>query len=301
MPKKRNQTRSNRNRQQSLVAKPNQRKWWQRPLSWAAGIGGALVVAAATSFGTGVGQRLFSASEPHSASHTQSLKVSEEIRNSAAYETAGSQAWALPYVLDPASSVASLALPQTSSSGYATPDSYIDRFDSWLFSRGGASVGVTDLQLTLTGGSGTTIVQGICAEIVSRTKIMNGTLFFEPPQGGEGSIETALDLDAAEPCAKYFNGHYITLSQGEGAVVNIHVVAHSDTVTWELFLDAVVNGKHQYIPVNSKETLRTTGLLSSVKSYGIYYKDTQTENFSEEFRPTVPDSSDNTEVEALPH
>jgi hypothetical protein len=197
------------------------------------------------------------------------------------------------------SSTAQILVPQNAGSGYSTQNSYLDRFDSWLFARGGASVEVTNLTLTLTGGPGTTIIQGICAHVISRTKVLSGTLFYKAPQGGSGAIGTTLNLDSDEPCAKYFSGHYITLSKGETSMVDISAAAHSDTVTWNLSLDAVVNGTQQFIPVQSREALRTTGLLPELTGYGAYYTDQQTDNYVEEFRAAVPGPSDEKNVESL--
>ena len=281
-------------------SKSSQKPWWTRPVVWVGSIASALVIAIATGYGTGVGQGLFSAIVHHKAPQQEPLKINQEIRNNqVAYDTRNAQAWALPYLLNPASSAAHILIPPNAGSGYETPDSYIDRFDSWLFTHGGATVGVTNLVLTLIGGQGTTVVQSICAHIIKRTKIMSGTLFFKPPQGVGVPVETALDLDSAEPCARYFQEHYISLSQGQSAVVDVSVVAHSDTVSWNLFIDAIVNGKQKFIPVDSTQVLRTTGLLPNLARYGVFYEDTNPDGYSEVFRPTVPGPSDNQQVDAL--
>jgi hypothetical protein len=275
--------------------------WWRRPLIWGGSIVTALVIAIVTAVGTGIGNGIFSATVRHhtAPTPTPSLGVNQEVRNNqAAYDTNTTQAWAIPDTLSPTSAAARIIISSHSVSGYETPDSYIDRFDNWVFAHGGATVGVTYLRLTLTGGSQPTVIQSVCAHIIKRTKILTGTLFFKGAQGNE-PVETTLNLDSSEPCANYFKGHYLPLSPGQSAVVNISATAHSDTVSWDLFLDATVNGKQKFIPVGSNEVLRTTAALRQITGYGAYYQFTYGAGASMLFRPTVPDSSDQQDLQAL--
>lgn len=282
---------------------PEARKpWWRRPLVWIGSIVTALVVAIVTAVGTGIGNDVLSATDRHSASPTptESLKVSQEIRNNqAAYDNNTTQAWAIPSLLNPTSAAAQIAVSPHSVSGYETGDSYIDRFDNWVFAHGGATVGVTYLRLTLTGGKQPAVIQSVCAHVIKRTKILAGTLFFKGAQGTQ-PVETTLNLDSSEPCANYFKGHYLPLSPGQPAVVDISVITHSDTVTWNLFLDAVVNGKQKFIPVESNKVLRTTAPLRQIKGYGAYYQFAYgAAGSSGSFRPTIPSPFDQQDLQAL--
>jgi hypothetical protein len=267
---------------------------------WVSSIVTAFVIAIVTALGTGVGNDLLSPSAHHAdPTPTPSLQVNQELRNNqAAYDTNTTQAWAIPNTLNPTSAAARVIISPSPISGYETPDSYIDRFDNWVFAHDGATVGVTYLRLTLTSGNQPTVIQSVCAHIIKRAKILAGTLFFKGAQGNE-PVETTLNLDSSEPCANYFKGHYLSLAPGQSAVVDISVVAHSDTVTWNLFLDAVVNGKQKFIPVGSNETLRTTAPLRKITGYGAYYQFTYGTNASMLFRPTVPDSFDQQDLQAL--
>ncbi|MGH2506524.1 MAG: hypothetical protein ACRDHZ_03775, partial [Ktedonobacteraceae bacterium] len=197
---------------------------------------------------------------------------------------------------DPARSSSHILTPKPTGSGYETFDSYLSRVDDWIFSRGGATVGVANVDLTLTGGQNGIVIKSICARIIKRSPIMNGSLFYVSPQGGR-PVSTILNLDSAEPCARYFNDNYLTLSSGQSTVIDLSVLAHSDTVTWSLYLNAVVNGIQQMIPVDSGQILRTTGLLPELTQYGIFYEFTDTGNYSGIFRPTIPEASEQKALE----
>jgi hypothetical protein len=274
--------------------------WWRHPLLWVGSVASALVIAMATAFGTGVGQDLWASASEHSTPPSgPAVRINQEIRNPpVALDTGTIQAWVLPFVLSPASTTAKVLAAGDSTSGYETPDSYIDRFDNWLFAHGGATVGATYLRITLTAGQEPIIIQSICAHIVSRTKIMSGTLFFKGTQG-EKPVETVLNLDSAEPCATYFQGNYLSIFPGNSKVVDLGVIAHADTVAWTLFLDAIVNGRQEFIPVDSNEVLRTTGLLPKLTGYGIYYEYTTGEGYSWLFRPTVLGPGDQQSIENI--
>lgn len=266
---------------------PRPRKpWWRRPLPWIGSVATALVVAIVTALGTGIGQHLWSLAFGHRTPVGPAVRINQEIRNPPiSYDYDTTQAWVLPSILNPTSTAAKVLVPKGTASGYETYDSYIDRFDSWLFSHGGATVGTTYLRITLTGGQQPILIQSICAHIISRSKILSGTLFYKPPQG-MATTETTLNLDSAEPCANYFRGHYLSLSPGKSEVLDMAVIAHADTVQWNLFLDAIVNGKQEFIPVDNHEAFRTTGLLSKLTRYGVYYEYT-TGARSELFRPII--------------
>jgi hypothetical protein len=226
------------------------------------------------------------------------VQVNQEIRNPPVSQDLNTtQAWVIPAVLNPTSAAAKALVPHGNVSGYESPDSYLDRFDNWVFTHGGATVGVTYLRVTLTAGQRPVLVQSICAHIVSRTKTLSGTLFFKPPQG-QPIIETTLDLDDPQPCANYFETHYILLSPRRPRVLSIAVVAHADTVVWNLFLDAIVNGKQEYIPVGGHEVLRTTGLLSRLTEYHMYYEYSTGAGYSQLFRPTILGPGDQVSIES---
>lgn len=262
--------------------------WWRSPLLWIGSVVSALVIAIATAFGTGFGQDLWSSTFGHHTPSGPAVRINQEIRNPpVAYDRGTIQAWVLPSILSPTSTMAKVLTMRESASGYETPDSYIDRFDNWLFAHGGATVGTTYLRITLTAGQEPILIQSICAHIVNRSKIMSGTLFFKGTQG-EKPVETVLNLDSAEPCATYFQGHYLSISPGKSQVVDLGVIAHTDTVAWSLFLDAIVNGKQEFIPVDSNEVLRTTGLQPKLANYGMYYEYTAGEGSSWFFRPSIP-------------
>jgi hypothetical protein len=284
-------------------AHETKRPAYKRAGLWIGGIVTATAVAVGVAIGTGIGQHVDSALfRPRPTPSPSPLSIAEEVRNGPVeFDNGMPQAWVLPYTLHPsASDKDGLPRPESelqSVSGYETPNSYIDRFAAWVASQNGATAGLTYVRLTLTAGPAPIVIQSICAKILKRSPILKGTLFYKSSQGEE-PVETTINLDSAEPCAAYFTGHYIDISPNASVVVDLRVVAYSDTVTWSLLANAVVNGRQEFLPAHTEQVFRTTGILKSIQRYGIFYDFVQ-ENGSEEFLPTEPAPVDAKQVQDL--
>ena len=87
MAKKRNPAKRPQAHKTSIANNTEQKPWWKKPpFLWIGGIASALVVAVATSFGTGLGQHLLSVfTDPNPASNPP-IQVSQEIRNVVEYD-----------------------------------------------------------------------------------------------------------------------------------------------------------------------------------------------------------------------
>jgi hypothetical protein len=194
--------------------------------------------------------------------------------------------WALPARFGPAPLPLSNLRPSNSSpdaAGSLQPD--IQRFDDWVYNRGGATVGVTHLRVVLTAGQDAVQVQDICARISTRAPSLKGTLFFKGTEG-DPTIQTSLNLDSSQPCVGYFRDQYKSLQAGESAEFDVSAVARKGTVTWSLYAQVVVKGEKKTIEVDPKKVMRTAGLLQGAAGYSEYYNYEFGANGGL-FRPTV--------------
>jgi hypothetical protein len=116
--------------------------------------------------------------------------------------------------------------------------------------------GDTWIKITLVGASPQTVViTDIRAKILSRTSLPRGGTFMNMPvQGGSDDLSLGIDLDSPVPSARdwyayhvfysdsYFQKHSITLRDGEAFTGDIEVATGTADVSYELVIDAVVNG-----------------------------------------------------------
>jgi hypothetical protein len=206
----------------------------QKPLSWLAAIGGAMVIAAATAFGTGYGQHLFDAT---SSRHMYTgLPVMIDSVTSDNDQSSGTYMFAGPLILT------ARALTYLNTLSPSDP-----RYDSWFTSRGGAPSFNSIIKLVVEGNRPYS-VQIIDMGVLDHCgRPLTGTVFYNLPNGGTvGDLGINFDLDEARPfpqnglaAGSYFSSHSVFLNQGEHQVFTVVSGTSSHYCTYELTLTVV--------------------------------------------------------------
>jgi hypothetical protein len=153
--------------------------WWKRPLVWLGSIVGALIIAISTAFGTGIGQRLYSAAFSHSPSGSLNSPTASSGSSegpiaieSLAYFPDASLGFtdAFPYQVS-GEQLAALESNRTS-------DADVYRND--LFRLGGVAVGQIGLQVVISGNDSQTVTITDIKVLQRCTAPLTGTLLVSP-------------------------------------------------------------------------------------------------------------------------
>ena len=151
---------------------------------------------------------------------------------------------------------------------YGSPKSAADTtsvdteaLDNWATRGGAYNLEATEVRAVLQARSRPVTVVGVRARIVERRRIPATTVVVIPPQGGEDTIRTDLQLDRAEPTAGYFADHHIKLAPNESATLDVRAEALRSAVVWDLVLDVVADGRRTSLLVTRADGqhFRTAG------------------------------------------
>lgn len=188
------------NRQRRPPRQPVKSPWWKRPLVWAGSVIGALVIAIATAFGTGIGQDLFSALFRSSSPEGAPVTV-----ESATYVSG--EVYAFPQEIT------------------ARQLKIIDTSTLPLESFGGVNVQGAEIQIVLSGNDTQAVVIAGMQTVKHCAAPLTGTLFESTVPGPsvdtrvgfnlDNRLPIAQDLEDNNPNADFFADHTISLRQGE--------------------------------------------------------------------------------------
>jgi len=237
---------------------------WKRPVIWIGGILTALVVAAATAFGSGVGHDLFSATVGHhgddnTLAQSSSLPV---LVNSADYVQSATDgfSFAFPESLNAKQAASFSELP-------VDWDDYVQH--AKLFN--GAIIGDAAVQVVLRGNSSSSAVITNISVVKSCSSPLDGTLLESPAAAEDTSIYMGFNLDDALPIAQkyqngqlygsYFAAHTITLTRGQVQTLVIHVetAQHFCQFTFEMQVDTA-NGRTTEMIKDGLKPFAVTGI-----------------------------------------
>jgi hypothetical protein len=211
---------------------------WKRPFLWIGALIAAMAIAAATAFGTGLGDHLFADTTPTSAPVGPPVIV-----NSVQYMQGPNQAGTLAFARP-----LSLQKVRYYNSPYLDYQNYV----SHATAMGGAGVGDVLLSIVLRGNSpGLAVVSDL--QVVRRcSPPLDGTLLYSPP-AAEGTnigigfnldsqFATAQDYQTNEPLSgNFFAEHTISLTNGqsEGLLIDAQTTDHYCQFTLRLIVDVV--------------------------------------------------------------
>jgi hypothetical protein len=245
--------------------------WTQRAAIWLAGIGGALTIAAATAFGTGVGQRLFS---EMFVQHSGDKKVIEPIQiQSAGYIPGFNEVFAFPDELTKTEIL-------KATKGMAQSEFAENMRD--VLELGGAPDYIQRIQVVL--HSRVKQVSTITGIEVNKkcSAPFTGTELWNPAQSAISNLSLGLDLDRTIPIAQFitsgqtFRGNFfaqksIQLASGESDTLLIYALTtrHSCLFTLKLLIDY---GARQYVEnvTNDGQPFKATAGLPFARFKEIY-------------------------------
>ncbi|TMU93186.1 hypothetical protein [Streptomyces sp. DASNCL29] len=154
-------------------------------------------------------------------------------------------------------------------------------------------IGHSLIQLTIEGRRSHTIaITDIRAKIVKRTAPQDGgTLFITPSQGSEDAPLMGVSLDDPSLRAReqggnnyllrpYFDGHSITVTDGEVVTLLVKPSSYRDDVVYYLTLEIVVDGKKTTMAVGNGHPFRTMGYATRYDD--VYKPDDETPGLLEE-------------------
>lgn len=168
---------------------------------------------------------------------------------------------ALPFSLS-ASKFQQLQQTQFDDSEYLPGPIDGDSFDLWVYRNGGADAGASRRRIIIQGIDRKVVIIGIRADTLSRGPILNGCLLIPSSGGPDEPIVIKLDLDQKKPASTYFKKHVKYLGADESVAFDVVAQTTQKTVTWDLVIELVVDGKRRDMRVPSKSGfLRTTPLL----------------------------------------
>lgn len=265
---------------------------WRSPLIWIGSVIGALVIATATAFGTGLGQKLFSetlgqhapakAKAParvaasvrqHTAPTNHHVGTDLPVRvDSASYVQAVADgfSFAFPQELKPLQALAFNKLP-------VDWQAYQTRADQL----GGAITADAAVQIVLRGNAASTaIITGI--QVVRHCSApLTGTLLDSPPAGSNLAIQVGFNLDDLFPVAEkyqdggltgsYFGSHTISLRKGETQALVVHAETrrHYCQFTFQLLIDTT-DGHFTESVTNGGKPFAVTAFAHIAKYKALY-------------------------------
>lgn len=159
-----------------------------------------------------------------------------------------------------------LPMPLTEEQWYATrarsdpaDEDYLNR---WVYRHGGADIGESARRVTVLGKTGSLVITGVRAEVLQRAAPLTGCLALVGAGIELEPIQAELNLDSDHPTAPYFVRTPVSVKRGESVVIDVYAKTTLSTVTWDLVIDLLVDGKKRPYRVSSEEgMLRTTADL----------------------------------------
>jgi hypothetical protein len=262
-------------------AKKKKAAFWKRPLTWVAGVAGALVVGAATAFGTGLGQQLFgivAGSNTPAAPKAQVAKSGNPIL----IEDVRASQWDYASLIDPRrlalSDARALAL---TSDQRKWPADMVMANQQWI-------------TLTVAGNSPAPVtINNIAIVKHCQAPLTGGTLFFLPPNAGSFSTSPVyFNLDAPISIGQYlskqtgmtyynfFARQVVTLRYQEPWTFAVYVTTghHYCTYTFQLSVatvhgpvtEAISNGGKPFALTSDGETMQSAAHVPFA-SFAIVY------------------------------
>lgn len=235
--------------------------WWKRPLVWVGGLVTAIALGIAGSFGSGLGQDLFSSTVGQSSSaasgsdsskstlfpRTSASGVGLDVETSTFLFPGVDTAFVTKNVFEPTGKVAATLVDAPSAA-------YLSLFHDI----GAINEGSTALRLIFTGESQQGVrILDITPTILKRAAPWHGDLFDFPLQGESPTIQTSINLDDTFPTVRdnatgqpYFEEKTITLGRGEQEVVIMQVRATRGYVAYMLRVDYLVGTQQKSVTLN---------------------------------------------------
>jgi hypothetical protein len=173
-------------------------KWWKRPLVWIVGVATALVIAAATAFGTGVGQDLFRMTLGSHRSPVDPVQI-----DSASYIRTNDPTFAFRRVLTTAQVRALTHNPYFTNGGQPQGNMW-EEYMKLVTNSGGASEDPM-IQIVLQGHASQTVTITDMQVVKRCGPPLTGTLLYSPGAGAPPDIQLVYDLDPQFAVAQYEN------------------------------------------------------------------------------------------------
>ena len=202
----------------------------RRTYVWAGSVGTALVIAIATTIGTGIGNDLLSIRTGHSHSGTPVKSPSGPPVMIDAVTVDRDAAQGGTYVLPQRRVFSSLELQTLNQLNPTQPG-----YDAWFRSKGAVDPDWSSIKLVIEGNRSHP-VQLIGMHLIKRCqKPLDGTLFYSPSAGAQFTVGIGINLDSVTSIAEnakdyvfsgdYFASHTISLAFGE--VQTLQIMAHT--------------------------------------------------------------------------
>ena len=258
----------------------------RRAYVWVGSVGTALVIAIATTIGTGIGLDLLSVITRHASGPPSGGPPATPSSGPPAKPFGGppvkidavtlgrNAAQGGTYVFPQRRGLSALQLQALNQLNPSQPE-----YDTWFRSKGGVDPDWSSIKLVIEGNR-THPVQLIGIRAIKRCrKPLNGTLFYSPPAGAQYTIGIGFNLDSVTSIAQnakgylfsgdYFATHTISLAHGE--VQTLQILAHTTKQYCEYTLElTVVDGESQ-----ATETITNHGQPFRVTATNVpfsYYK-----------------------------
>jgi hypothetical protein len=260
-------------------------KWWKRPVTWILGIVTALVVAIATSLGTGIGNSILTTAQGHPSSGGPPIKI-EHVGQVQTWED---YSFVIPRkVILPAAQLAAMNRQVTTSESTYT---------NWFLHRGGVIANRATISITVRGnGTGPVTITDMQVVKYCGRPLTNGTLFYSPSEGAGpfGTSQIGFDLGRLvtigqyipapgahmlSPGGNFFAKEVITLKPGEPRTLSAFVTAEHEYCSFTFQLHVATPDGNSVI-----EKIADNGKPFHITSDG-------EPGFSENFSSHVPFSS----------
>jgi hypothetical protein len=208
-------------------------KWWQRPITWIAGVISVLILAVATALGTGIGNSIFNAAKGHPST----------IGPPVAIEAISIQPWQdYSFVIPRKLVLAHAQLITMNKQGTASPSAYA----SWFDSHGGVIANRGIIGITVRGnGTGPVTITDMQVVKHCGRPLAGGTLFYSPTTGAGPFSTDQIGFDLSQqltigqylpapgprtlsPGGNFFAKKVITLKPGEPQTLSAYVTAQNE-------------------------------------------------------------------------
>lgn len=269
--KRRSATVKRANGQQRKPQSPAKAPWWKHPLVWLGGLATLLAGGAATAFGTGIGDSLFSAVHNPPGNAAAAVTAGPPVVIDAV--TPDGEGDGFSYVLPQRLILAPQQLKSLNKLGPNDP-----QYDQWFTSRGGAVPSPALLKLVVEGNRSHPVLIIDMGIVDHCTNALAGTLFSNGSNGGSiADLAVQFDLDLPHPVpvngnagGNYFTAHSISLKKGEQAVFEI-AASSARYCQYQIALTVVDGTKTLTETVSDHgQPFKVTGLLPKTRYSALY-------------------------------
>jgi hypothetical protein len=264
-------------------------KWWKRPITWVAGVVGALVLAIATALGTGIGNSLLAAAKGHRTPTGPPVAI-ESVSSIQPYQD---YSYVFPGKLILASSQLASVNKELGTS--------MSAYSHWFAEHSGVIANKGVIGITVRGNAiGRVTITDMQVVKHCAPPLTGGTLFYSPSTGAGPFTTDQIGFDLGQqvsvgqyipavgshpfsPGGNFFAKKVITLKPGEPQTLSAYITAENEYCRFVFQLHAATpngkpvaeiitdHGKPFQITTDGQEGVMGMPTTMSFSSYGVVY------------------------------